>query len=443
MAWFDAFTKQDRSDVAPVLRDREQILAYLEALARQGSELLVHLPGDTLEPYAVGMEQVSETRGMFSVRLRSRPLREPGKGMWTEFWFNLESRRFLAKALCLGRSSPMFNEFRLPECISQSDRRRGPRARFRSREKAQVLALESIHEGICFSGQLLNLGQQGCAFRLEKAIDIQTNRRLPLSRSLLSSVSKLSLIRLKDLPATPDLDLSGVVSRREVRSDGLVVGLAFSALGPAEAQVIEKLVLARAPIVDIAFPRKQRQAAQAQAEGSGAKAAEGPAAPGAAEVVPEAGPGAAEPAAPAKLPGKALSPAETQRLLKRCSRQLLLVMVDDLEREFFAARLRAAGYRGIHEARGWLPALHKTRKVALDLILMNQQLGPNTALEVIDSLRSNGLSEQVQVVVLKYQEDVRLTLAAKAGRLVLVNAEPLAFQEVLLPGLEALLGLAD
>ncbi len=141
-------------------------------------------------------------------------------------------------------------------------------------------------------------------------------------------------------------------------------------------------------------------------------------------------------------PAKVLSAAETQRLLKRCSRQILLVMEDNLEREFLAARLRAEGFRGIHEARGWLPTLHKTRKVALDLILMNQQVGPNAALEILDSLRSNGLSDQVRMVVLKQQEDVRLTLASKAGRLMLVSAQPLAFKEVLVPGLEELLGLS-
>ena len=60
VAWFSAFSKQEPSDLAPVLRDREQIIAYLEALFRQGSELLAHLPGDNLEPYSVRLEQISE-----------------------------------------------------------------------------------------------------------------------------------------------------------------------------------------------------------------------------------------------------------------------------------------------------------------------------------------------------------------------------------------------
>ena len=115
---------------------------------------------------------------------------------------------------------------------------------------------------------------------------------------------------------------------------------------------------------------------------------------------------------------------------------------NDLEREFLAARLRAEGFRGIHEARGWLPAVHKTRKVSLDLILINQQVGPNTALEILDSLRGNGLPDEVRVVVLKQQEDVRLALASKAGRLVLVPGQPEAFKQVLVPGLEELLGLS-
>jgi hypothetical protein len=152
VAWFNAFSKQEPSDVAPVLRDREQILAYLEALFRQGTELLAYLPGDSLEPYAVRLEVISEEKGTFTVRLNSRPLREPGKGMLTEFWFNLDGQRFLAKADCLGRSSADRNEFRLPECISQADRRKGNRMRFGTREKAQVVARESLFEGIGLSG---------------------------------------------------------------------------------------------------------------------------------------------------------------------------------------------------------------------------------------------------------------------------------------------------
>ncbi len=438
MAWFNVFSKQEPSDLAPVLRDREQIIAYLEALFRQGSELLAHLPGDNLEPYSVRLEQISEAKGTFAVRLRSHPVREPGKGMITEFWFNLDGQRFLARAECLGRSSSVRNEFRLPEYLSYADRRMGARMRFGIREKAQVVALESLFEGVGLSGQLLNLGQDGCAFRLEKAIDIQTDRRLALRRDVLSSVTKLGLIRLKEIPNAPVMDLSGVLSHCEARSEGLVVGLSFPTKGGFETQVISRLLLARAPKPCVGFPRKPRQTEQAPPEGGGPETGT------AAEVsaVPEAPPAAVEPQRPPKPPIETLSPAETQRLLKRCSRQILVVVENDLEREFLAARLRAEGFRGIHEARGWLPALSKTRKVALDLILMNQQVGPNTALEILESLRSNGLPEQVRVVVLKQQEDVRLTLAAKVGRLVLVPAQPLAFKEVLLPGLEDLLGLS-
>jgi len=438
VAWFSAFSKQEPSDLAPVLRDREQIIAYLEALFRQGSELLAHLPGDNLEPYSVRLEQISEAKGTFAVRLRSHPVREPGKGMITEFWFNLDGQRFLAKAVCLGRSSAVRNEFRLPEFICYADRRKGNRMRFGLREKAQVVALESLFEGIGLSGKLLNLSQDGCAFRLEKAIDIQTDQRLALRRDVLSSVTNLGLIRLKEIPNAPVMDLTGVISHSEARSEGLVVGLSFPTKGGFEMQVISRLLMARAPKPVVGFPRKPRQTEQAPSEDGSAEGGKGWDEPAA----PEAAPVVAEPVRPQEPPAKVLSAAETQRLLKRCSRQILLVMEDDLEREFLAARLRAEGFRGIHEARGWLPTLHKTRKVALDLILMNQQVGPNAALEILDSLRSNGLSDQVRVVVLKQQEDVRLTLASKAGRLVLVPAQPLAFKEVLVPGLEELLGLS-
>ena len=438
MAWFDVFKKATPTDTTPGLRDPEQILAYLECLFRLGSELLMHLPGDSLAPYPVVLDQISEGKGTFTIRLRKQPPREPGKGMPTEFWFNLDGLRFLARAECLGRPSPLKNEFRLPDCISHAERRGGGRARFNLREKAQVLALESLFEGTGLSGKLLNLGRGGCAFRVEKAIDVRTDKKLVPSTSLVRSGKALDLIRLKEIPNVPVMDLTGVVSHCENRSEGLVVGLAFTSLKGSDALAIERLLVTRVPKVVQGFTWKRRRTeADPPEEGS----AEIRVAPEAA--APPEPPPVAE--APLPIPGPppiVLSEAETQRLLKRCSRQILLVVEHDLEREFLAARLRAEGFRGIHEARGWLPAAHKTRKVALDLILMNQQVGPNSALEIIDSLRGNGLSDEVRVVVLKQQEDVRLLLASKAGKLVLMPAQPEAFKEVLVPGLEELLGLS-
>jgi hypothetical protein len=438
LAWFDVFKKPTPADTTPGLRDPEQILAYLECLFRLGSELLMHLPGDTLAPYPVVLDQISEGKGTFTIRLRKQPPREPGKGMPTEFWFNLDGLRFLARAECLGRPSPLKNEFRLPECISHAERRGGGRARFNLRERTQVLALESIFEGTGLSGKLLNLGRGGCAFRVEKAIDVRTDKKLAPSTSLVRPGKELGLIRLKEIPNIPLLDLRGVVSHCETRSEGLVVGLAFTSLNGSEAQAIDRLLVARVPKVVPGFTWKRRRAEEDPPEEGSAEVGVAPES----AVPPEPSPVEEEPAPPPEPPAKVLSEAETQRLLRRCSRQILLVVEGDLEREFLAARLRAEGFRGIHEARGWLPAAHKTRKVALDLILMNQQVGPNSALEIIDSLRGNGLADEVRVVVLKQQEDVRLTLASKAGKLVLMPAQPEAFKEVLVPGLEALLGLS-
>ncbi len=437
MAWFDVFKKPTPTDTAPGLRDPEQILAYLECLFRLGSELLMHLPGDSLAPCPVVLDEISEGKGTFTIRLRKQPAREPGKGMPTEFWFNLDGLRFLARAECVGRPSPLKNEFRLPECISHAERRGGGRVRFNLREKAQVLALESLFEGTGLSGQLLNLGRGGCAFRVEKAIDIRSDKKLTPSASLVRPGREVGLIRLKEIPKVPLMDLAGVVSHGETRSEGLVVGLAFSSLKGHDALAVDRLLVARVPKVVPGFTWKRRQSEPDLPERGSAAVGAAP------ETVapPEPPPVAAEPPPIPEPPPIVLSEAETQRLLRRCSRQILLVMEDNLEREFLAAWLRSEGFSGIQGAWGWLPALHKARNETLDLILMNQQVGPNTALEILDSMRGNRLADQARVVVLKKQEDVRLTLAAKAGRLVLVPAEPLDLKEVLLPCLEGLLGL--
>ncbi len=439
LAWFDVFKKPTPTDGTPGLRDPEQILAYLECLFRLGSELLLHLPGDSLAPYPVVLDQISEGKGTFTIRMRKQPAREPGKGMPTEFWFNLDGLRFLARAECVGRPCPLKNEFRLPDCISHAERRGGGRARFNLREKAQVLALESLFEGTGLSGKLLNLGRGGCAFRVEKAIDIRTDKKLAPSTSLVRPGKDLGLLRLKEIPGIPLVDLTGVLAHGGTRSEGLVVGLAFTGLKGSDAQAIDRLLAARVPKAVPGFTWKRRRTEEDPAEEGAAGVGVAPEA----AVPPEPPPVAEAPLPIPEPPPVVLSEAETQLLLRRCSRQILLVVEDDLEREFLAAWLHAEGFRGIQEARGWLPALHKARKETLDLLLMNQQVGQNTALEILDSMRSNRLADQARVVVLKKQDDVRLTLAAKAARLVLVPAQPLDLKEVLLPCLEELLGLAD
>ena len=78
----------------------------------------------------------------------------------------------------------------------------------------------------------------------------------------------------------------------------------------------------------------------------------------------------------------------------------------------------------------------------MDLLLVDQTVGKRGALELIETLRGQGLSRKIPVVVIQRNPDVRLTLAAKAGGINFLVEHPVAFQGKLKEPMEALLGLS-
>ncbi|HEX9081629.1 MAG TPA: hypothetical protein VF768_05075, partial [Holophagaceae bacterium] len=112
------------------------------------------------------------------------------------------------------------------------------------------------------------------------------------------------------------------------------------------------------------------------------------------------------------------------------------------DRLTLAGALLEDGYRNLHEAKSLVQALDQIRKFPMDLCILSQQVGSHGALEVVDQLQASGRLGQAEIVVLKDIEDVRLHLAAKAGRIALVVPRPMDFQGVLKPRLEELLGLS-
>ena len=439
MGLLDYFSEKPKIEREPVLRDREQILAYFEQLMRVGAPILARVGQEDTVLYTARVDHVREEKASLVLTFQNRPAREPQPGTAVHFWFTLDGLRFQAAVRFLNRGGYMQSEFALPECIQHAERRDRQRARFTPRENAEVIAIQGLVDGVGVSGQLLNLSLGGCSFRVDKAMDIARDRRVAPRSDLLVAGTHLPILRLQNLPQTPLIEATGQVRHCGFRGDGLVIGLSFDSMGGLEFQAIERLLSRRLPGFAPGFPHKRRLGQGEDEEEPEADALLEPA---------EGDPNSA--AALAELEDVALeanreavrSPEKLIQLKKR-SRGILVVMGDELERAALIGSLVSEGYRAIHEARGLVQALDLSRRNMIQLVILSQQVGPHGALEVVDQLRSNGRASGASFVILKDAEDVRLHIAAKSGKVALVVPRPLDFAGILHPGIAQLLGCAE
>jgi len=428
------FKKDQPLDREPTLRDPDQILAYLEELCRLGSEVAMKLEEEAELAFAAQVTGVDEDSQKFTLRLRNLPGRDLKPGVLVYFLFTLDGLRFRTQARFLARGGYMESEFALPEAILHGERRNQVRARFSAQEPAKAIALEAVSGGLGISGPIINLNMGGICLRVERLIDVRKGRRIQARSELFAAISSLAFIRLIDLPLIPNLVCSGTLRHVNARGDGLFLGIQLEGLGPQEIQELTQVMVHKVPGFGAGFPRKRRQNSLA---------------PGRPEPEPP------EPEVPPPPPEfeQALEDAEIQdlrgilelpnrlALLRRRSRQVLLVASDELKRAVLSGTLYVDGYRNIHEANCLVQALEQARRHALDVVLVDQQVGPHSALEIIQQLRSAGRLQSAKVIVLKSREEVKLKVAEKAGGIDFSVTQPVDFEGILKPELERLLGI--
>ena len=437
MALLGRFKKEDDPhEREPSLRDKDQILAYLEELFRTRIPLSMRLEEDSPISYETKVERVSEEHGHFTLRLQNRLPQEPKPGTLFHFCFAMDGRRFKTQARFQGRGGYLQSEFVLPEAICHAERRSQVRVRLGHREAAKAVVLEGLFDGLGISGAIVNLSLDGLSLRVDRVIDIRKDRRLSPRSDLFVPGTPLALIRLQDLPLTPNLECSGILRQVHVRGESLFLGLQLESLGAFESQALARLIAHKVPGFTVHFPWKRRRGEIESEE----------------EALLEEPPEDADIQPPTESE-KALDDREIQdlrviigspdriSLLRRRSRHILLVASDELERAILLGTLYVDGYRNIHEANGLVQALDQARRHVLDAVIVEQQTNPHSALELIQHLRNAGRLAHAKVIVLKSREDIKLTVAEKAGGIDLVVAHPVNFDGLLKPGLERLLGL--
>lgn len=444
----------------PAQTDLQQILAYLEELSRLRT--LVHLHIRTGVALCLGgrIELVNEATQAFSV---SFPHQVPrlGAGEVVDLHFHLAGMRFQAATTYLERGGYMQCVFRLPSRIQFAERRMAMRTRLGPREKASVAVFESLCEGLAASGRLVNLSMEGFCMRLDRAMQIESNKRHSLHSELFQAGQKLQVIRILNLPHLSTLECSGVVRFSQDSQTGhVLLGVQIEGIGSGDYDGLGRFMARRLPTFGKAFPVRRRRgeaevpppeedgedsAAEVNPEVDDEVEAEGAAAAlGQEEALLEAVSQADDLREREKMaPGTGATDCQEDRLLRirRRGKRILIIVPDDLDRSSLVCTLKLGGYAIFFEARNLVQGLEWSKKAQIDAVFVDQRVGPLAGTEVSQRVRKMGKLDRVPVFMFMRTPDVKALLSAKGSGVDHVVKFPVDFAGELKDRLDLAFGL--
>jgi len=440
------FKKDEPLDREPVQTDVQQILAYLEELARLRTLLQVHVNSEPPAVLGARVELVNDQDFLFSLSFPHQvPRLKPGEAV--ELNFPLANMRFKAQAHYHDRGRYMESVFKLPRAVQFADRRGAMRTRIGSRENASVAIFESFFEGVAAAGQLVNISMEGLCMRMDRAIQVQGGKRLALHRDLFPAGKELQIVRILNLPHLPTIECSGEVRYTSSSLDGpILMGLRLEGIGSLDYRNLHKFMTRRLPTFGRAFPSRRRRGAveeEPEEETFEGQEPEGEAVNLEGALDAAFGDAVDAPGDPVfdALEVPSTNPEDRLIRLKRRGKRFLVIIPDDLDRSIFVCTLHVGGYTCFFEARNLVHGLELSKKAKIDAIFLDQQIGPLTGTEVAQRLRKMGRLEGVPIFELMRTPDVRAKLAAKAAGINHVISLPVDFDGELKQLLDRTLGL--
>ena len=231
-------------------------MAYLEDAQRVRSSFVLR-DVRKLEIPAV-IQSFDEEEGTLSFQANGGTFE---KGLKLDFLFMLEGLRIGgATQVVEVRSSTVVVE--IPEDLELMERRKHSRARLNPKEGANLTALTNLFEGVGVNGALENLSEGGCRIRVEKAMNLKDQKRLPLGTSLLPRGQAFMLLKLNKVPKCPAvMELAGKVAYLDDSGGGLSIGITFEKPKADQASAIRNLVSSRSTAIPSTLPSKARRKA--------------------------------------------------------------------------------------------------------------------------------------------------------------------------------------
>lgn len=419
----------------------ELVLAYLEEAQRVKARLVV-VDGHGLEVPA-HLSAVSEE----AVSLALQGVLTASKGAPVSLVFILDGLRFKAPAQLLDLK-PGSATLSLPEGLSLAERRKKPRARINPREGATVTALTGLFDGTGISGSIENISEGGCSVRVDRAMEVKTQRKMHLGANLFEIGQPLMLVKLNKLPKCPTIELEGSVAYLDA-SQGMVVGIAFAPgkeglLGP-----VRSLVASRAGAIPASVPPKTRRQPDARPEEEAVPAPKLPEVPKAPELPPAPVAVALEPVVSA-LPPEALPPSpphgvdeRSQALLrvKRRAKGILLAMPAGPAAEDLLAFLQEDGYGRVQLATTLSEVLEVLEQPGLSLVLVDGGVAELPGLSLASLIQQHPNEAKPPVILAEAVVDTELVLGAQEAEVTQILVKPYALDAEFRQMLEGHLGI--
>lgn len=381
------------------------------------------------------------------------------KGQDLSLLFILDGLRFKTVGRIL-EVKPGTATLDLPGSISLAERRRKPRARLNAREAVTATALTGLFDGVGLNGTVENISEGGVCIRVDRAMDVKTQRKMHMGANILEVGQAFMLIKLSKIPKCPTLELAGTVAWVDA-SHGLVIGIAFEPgkeglLGP-----IRSLVASRAGAIPVgvppkarrqieepsdedeaplhrAAPRKESEPAQ-QAELAPAPATVPAAAPASAVVPP---PSVPEPVAAQENPAPVDERALALLRVKKRARGILLAMPGGPDREALADFLSEDGYGRVLCADTLTDLLEHVERPGIHLILVDGGVVELQGLALASLLRHRLEDEMPPVVLAEASVDAELVMGAQETGVAQILVKPYDLDPDFRHMIEAHLGLS-
>jgi CheY-like chemotaxis protein len=334
----------------------DQILAYLEDAQRTRAAFT--LVGPRKVELGGTIQSIDEAGGLISFQVPMQLAAE--KGARIDFLFIQEGLRLGGASRIVDLRSNLV-VIELPDTLEVKERRAYPRARLNPKESTTLTALTGLFEGVGITGAVENLSERGARIRVDKALNLKGEKRLPLGSALVPAGQPFMLIKLNKAPKCPAvMELTGRAVFLDASAGGLVMGLAFDPPKSDISSALRSLVASRTTPVPSALPPKaRRKPPEATRDPQPAR----PVAPEAAQapaarvdaVRAESAPGPEEPAAvaaaapvepPKAVPAPEPPPPKNDALtrLKKRSRAVVALAPSAAYADLLMDHLREEGY---------------------------------------------------------------------------------------------------
>jgi CheY-like chemotaxis protein len=405
----------------------EQVLAYLEEAQRSRASFT--LVASRKAEVTATLQAIDEAEGIITFQ---SPLHlAADKGAHIEFTFQQEGLR-------LGGSGRI-TELRanlvlvgLPETLEIKERRGQPRARLNPKEGTTLTALTGIFDGVGINGVVENLSETGARIRVDKAMSLKGEKRLPLGSGLVPPGQPFMLIKLNKAPkCAAVMELTGRAVFLDASAGGLTMGIAFDPLRPDQASALRSLVASRTTAIPSVLPPKNRRKAEAPAVDPPQEAsrppepptpppAPKPAAPKAPDPVPAPAPPAPETAAEAPAPRN-----DALLRLKKRSRAVVALAPTPAFGDILKDHLQEEGYGRVlvtHSRKDFLDFLQQPN---LAVLFIDGNFSTLDALQFVTHVKS--ANPDLPPIILAVEEaSAAIVLAAHRNGVAQILVKPYA-----------------